>query len=91
MSRIRRIWQFPNYSPVSPLASDVSGKEAQVFYTSSDPVVVANFGWMLADVVPLNNCAYVVSQSTKLVGTSLQINYNFEQWRMIVQVKSAIQ
>jgi hypothetical protein len=55
------MWQFPSYSPTSPLPSDVYNHEAQVIYTSSDSVINANYGWMLGDVVPLNTCAYVVS------------------------------
>jgi hypothetical protein len=44
---------------------------------------------MLGDVVPLNSCAYVVSQSTTFNSTAtpktVTIRYNFEQWVMTVQ------
>jgi hypothetical protein len=36
MIRLRRIWQFPNYSATSPLPDDVYNHEAQVIYESSD-------------------------------------------------------
>lgn len=78
MIRVRRIWQFPSYSPTSPLPGDVYNREAQVLYTSSDPLIVTNYGWMLGDVVPLNSCAYVVSQSTVVSGANLLVYYNFE-------------
>jgi hypothetical protein len=62
MIRIRRLWQFPSYSPTSPLPSDVYNREVQVIYESSDDnIKTTNYGWMMGDMVPLNSCAYVVS------------------------------
>jgi hypothetical protein len=78
MTRLRRIWQFPNYSPTSPLPSDVYNREAQVIYESSDSNIIDNYGWMMGDVVPLNTCAYVVSQSTDWTSSPGVIYYNFE-------------
>lgn len=66
-------------------------RETQVIYTSSDSVIVANYGWMMADVVPLNTCSYIVSQSTSVSGASLLVKYNFEQWVMSVQANSDLQ
>lgn len=91
MIRIRRVWQFPSFSFTSPLPSDVYNRETQVIYTSSDSVIVSNYGWMMADVVPLNTCSYVVSQSTSPSGSSLLVKYNFEQWVMSVQANSDLQ
>ena len=79
MIRVRRIWQFPSYSATSPLPSDVYNHEAQVLYTSSDDnIATTNYGWMMGDVVPLNSCAYVVSQSTLIESGALTVFYNFE-------------
>jgi len=78
MFRFRRQWQFPSFSFTNPLPDDVANFEVQTLYTSSDYIINANYGWLLGDVVPLNSCAYVVSQSTVADGSSLTINYNFE-------------
>lgn len=91
MVKIRRLWQFPSYSPVNPLPSDVYNREQQVIYTSSDSVANTNHGWMLADVVPMNSCAYVVSQTTTVSGSNVIVNYNFEQWVMSVQADATLQ
>jgi len=91
MMRIRRLWQFPSYSPVNPLPDDVYNHEAQVIYTSSDATINTNYGWMMADVVPLNSCAYVVSQSIVDGGSSLTLNFNFEQWVMSIQSVVSLQ
>ena len=92
MIRIRRIWQFPSYSATSPLPSDVYNHEAQVIYTSSDSnIATTNYGWMMGDVVPLNSCAYVVSQSTLISGSTLYVYYNFEQWVMSIKADEVLQ
>lgn len=91
MIKIRRLWQFPYYSVSTTLPSDVYNHEAQVIYESSDPLIVANYGWMMADVVPLNTCAYVVSQSTELSGSDLIVYYNFEQWVMSIKADDVLQ
>lgn len=90
MIRMRRLWQFPSYSPVNPLPSDVWNHETQVLYTSSDSRIEANYGWMMGDVVPMNSCAYVVSQSTAVNGGSIDINYNFEQWVMSIKANDVL-
>lgn len=79
MIKIRRLWQFPYYSVTTTLPSDVYNREAQVIYTSSDPLIEANYGWMLGDVVPMNTCAYVVSYSTEIdYNGDLVIYHNYE-------------
>ena len=46
---------------------------------------------MMGDLVPLNECAYMVSQSTKLTsGNTLTVYYNFEQWLMTIQANAAL-
>jgi len=45
---------------------------------------------MLGDVVPLNTCAYVVSQSTQWSGSGT-VKYNFEQWVMSVKANDDLQ
>lgn len=76
---------------MSPLPSDVYNHEQQVIYTSSDSLINTNSGWMMGDLVPLNQCAYMVSQSTKLTsGSTLTVYYNFEQWLMTIQANAAL-
>jgi hypothetical protein len=62
-----------------------------VIYESSDDVINTNYGWMLGDVVPLNSCAYVVSQSTEYDGSTLTIKNNFEQWVLSIAANADLQ
>ena len=91
MFRFRRQWQFPGFSFTNPLPSDVANFEVQTIYASSDSIIVANYGWMMGDVGPLNSCAYVVSQSTVGDGSTLAIKYNFEQWVMSIKANDVLQ
>lgn len=62
-----------------------------MIYESSDDVINTNYGWMLGDVVPLNSCAYVVSQSTEYDGSTLTIKNNFEQWVLSIAANADLQ